>query len=77
MKKCCQKTLFREGAKFCSQCGKRLHMSFYEKETLFFKVSNIFGDMVHQSIDFIEDYDKYGDAALNWHGLDSIRIDWK
>lgn len=52
-------------------------MSFYEKETLFFKVSNIFGDMVHQSIDFIEDYDKYGDAALNWHGLDSIRIDWK
>jgi len=69
MKKCCQITLFREGAKHCSKCGKRLHRSLERKEALFFQVSELFGNDHDKTVEFIEDYDKYGDAALNWHGL--------
>ena len=69
MKKCCQKSLFREEAKYCAECGKLIRLSQVGKEALFFQVSNLFDDM-ESATEFAEDYDKYGDVALEWHGLE-------
>ena len=68
MKKCCQKSLYIERAKFCGSCGLRLHRTLAEKEYLFFMVGNFF-DNHNKAVNFVEDYDKYGEPALNWHGL--------
>lgn len=67
-KKCCQKSLFREGARFCVECGRKLQRSRAEKESLFFAVSHMF-DSPDEACDFVEDYDRYGDACVGWHGL--------
>jgi len=67
MKKCCNKSLFREGSKFCSECGIRLHRTLAEKEILFFQVSNLLDQF--EAAEFVEDYDQFGNLALNWHGL--------
>ncbi len=68
--RCCDKALIRPGAKFCNQCGTRLHRTLAEKEELFFKVSGFFDEYnTDLAEDFVEDYDKYGSQALDWYGL--------
>lgn len=67
MERCCQKSLFRDKAKFCSECGKPIRHSLESKESLFFQVSSFLGRGKAES--FVEDYDRYGDVALDWHGL--------
>ena len=65
--RCCQKSLFREKAKFCAECGKQLHRSLAVKEEMFFQISAFFDP--GKAMEVVEDIDRYGDMALDWHGL--------
>lgn len=65
--RCCQKSLFREKAKFCAECGKPLHRSLAVKEAMFFQISAFFDP--DKAMEVVEDIDRYGDIALDWHGL--------
>ena len=68
IKKCCQKSLFRENSKFCAECGKPLHRSLAVKEDIFFQASAFLDQ--YEAVEFVEEYDRYGEVALNWHGLE-------
>ncbi len=77
LRQCCEQSITRQKrrhAVFCANCGRRLLLfSVAAKESMFFQISNLFGDQYAYDygavVACVEDYAVWGQKSLIDHDL--------